>query len=154
MARRGRPKHPDILTPREWEVLALLREGLTNEQIGERLGVTRHAARFHVGEIFSKLGVGTREEAAAWQPPAEPRPLSRWTRALEVAVALAAVAAVATVAALALGVFRTSSSEGTATATPAMSVAAPTARRWTFRPPPLSSPQRHPPSVSTCSICS
>ncbi|MCH8814733.1 MAG: helix-turn-helix transcriptional regulator [Chloroflexi bacterium] len=40
MGKRGRPKHPDILTPREWEVLELLRDGLTNEQIGERLGVS------------------------------------------------------------------------------------------------------------------
>ena len=68
MARRGRPKHPDILTPREWQVLDLLREGLTNEQIGERLGVTVHAARYHVSEILSKLGVSSREEAARWQP--------------------------------------------------------------------------------------
>jgi len=29
MGKRGRPPHPDILTPRQWQVLALLREGLT-----------------------------------------------------------------------------------------------------------------------------
>ena len=70
MGKRGRPRHPDVLTPREWEVLALVREGLTNEQIAERLGVTLHAARYHVSEILSKQGVATREEAAAWQPEA------------------------------------------------------------------------------------
>jgi hypothetical protein len=54
-------------------VLALLRDGLTNEQIAERLQVTRHAVRYHVSEILSKLGVSSREEAAAWQPEkAEP----------------------------------------------------------------------------------
>ena len=37
MGKRGRRPHPDILTPREWEVLDLLRERLTNEQIAERL---------------------------------------------------------------------------------------------------------------------
>src|SRR5437867_5214486 len=68
MARRGRPRHPDILTPREWEVLALLREGATNEQIAARLGITERTAKFHVSEILSKLGVSSREEAAAWQP--------------------------------------------------------------------------------------
>ena len=40
MGRRGRPPHPDILTPREWEVLALLRSGASNEEIAEQLGVT------------------------------------------------------------------------------------------------------------------
>ena len=68
MGKRGRPRYPDVLTPREWEVLSFLREGLTNEQIAERLGVTLHAARYHVSQILSKLGVATREEAAAWQP--------------------------------------------------------------------------------------
>lgn len=68
MARRGRPKHPDILTPREWEVLALLREGRTNEEIAERLGVSHSTARFHVSEILGKLGVSSREEAARWRP--------------------------------------------------------------------------------------
>jgi len=73
MRKRGRPPYPDILTPREWEVLALLRDGLTNEQIAERLNITRHAVRYHVSEILSKLGVSSREEAAAWQPEkAEP----------------------------------------------------------------------------------
>ena len=36
MRRRGRPPYPDILTPREWEVLALLRQGLSNEEIAQR----------------------------------------------------------------------------------------------------------------------
>ena len=73
MARRGRPRHPDILTPREWEVLALVREGLSNEQIAERLDITERTARFHVSEILGKLGVATRQEAAAWQPEERPR---------------------------------------------------------------------------------
>ncbi len=63
---RGRPRHDDILTPREWEVLDLIREGLTNEQIAERLDVSFATARFHVSEIISKLGVETRQDAAAW----------------------------------------------------------------------------------------
>lgn len=69
MKHRGRPAHQDILTPREWEVLLLLREGLTNRQIGERIGVTRDGVKYHVANILEKLEVGTREEAAAWRPP-------------------------------------------------------------------------------------
>src|SRR6266487_2136305 len=68
MGRRGRPRHPDILTPREWEVLELLRQGLSNAQIAERLGTTERTAKFHVSEILSKLGLSGRDEAAVWHP--------------------------------------------------------------------------------------
>jgi len=68
MGRRGRKPHPDILAPREWEVLALLREGLGNQQIAERLNITLDGAKYHVAEILSKLSVATREDAAAWSP--------------------------------------------------------------------------------------
>ncbi|MEO8458859.1 MAG: helix-turn-helix transcriptional regulator [Chloroflexota bacterium] len=72
MGQRGRPRHPEVLTLREQEVLALVREGLTNEQIAERLGVSFETAKAHVGSILSKLGVESREEAAAWRPRREP----------------------------------------------------------------------------------
>ena len=40
-------------------MLSLLREGLTNEQIAERLGISRDGAKYHVSEILSKLGVSS-----------------------------------------------------------------------------------------------
>jgi DNA-binding CsgD family transcriptional regulator len=84
MKHRGRPPHPDVLTPREWDVLTLVREGLTNPQIAERLDISFDAAKYHVAEILSKLGLETREEAAAWQPEPPQRPVLRpvWARAL------------------------------------------------------------------------
>ncbi|MPZ49958.1 MAG: hypothetical protein GEU75_11805 [Dehalococcoidia bacterium] len=63
---RGRPPTKDILTPREWEVLALVREGSTNIQIAERLGISEHAAKFHMAMIFKRLKVHNRREAALW----------------------------------------------------------------------------------------
>src|SRR5450830_1356760 len=105
MGKRGRPRYPDILTPREWEVLSLLRENLTNEQIAERLGVTLHAARYHVSEILSKLGVATREEAAAWQPK-EVRLGPRWSIAFQIWLTAAASVALIAVGVLAWGVSR------------------------------------------------
>ena len=50
---RGRPPHPDILTPRQWEVLELVREGLSNGEIGERLGISTDGAKFHVAWLGS-----------------------------------------------------------------------------------------------------
>ncbi len=57
MGRRGRPPYPDVLTPRQWQVLELLRLGLTNEQIAARLGISVDGVKFHVSEILGKLGV-------------------------------------------------------------------------------------------------
>ena len=49
--------------------MALLQEGLTNDEIAERLGISESGARYHVSEILSKLGVASRYEAAeSWQP--------------------------------------------------------------------------------------
>ena len=101
----GRPRHPDILTPREWEVLTLLRERLTNEQIVSRLGVTLDGAKYHVSQILSKLGVETREEAAAWRPPeARRRGWARWPLWAKIAGAGTVVAVVVGLAVLAWGV--------------------------------------------------
>ena len=51
------------LTAREREVLHLLASGLTNKEIGQRLGVTDHTIKFHVNGILGKLGAATRTEA-------------------------------------------------------------------------------------------
>jgi DNA-binding CsgD family transcriptional regulator/tetratricopeptide (TPR) repeat protein len=53
------------LTPREAEVLALVAEGRTNQQIGQALFITPKTASVHVSRILAKLGVTGRGEAAA-----------------------------------------------------------------------------------------
>ena len=61
---RARLEAPvESLTPREFEVLRLVAEGLHNRQIAVRLGVTEHTVKFHLGAVFGKLGVSTRTEA-------------------------------------------------------------------------------------------
>jgi DNA-binding NarL/FixJ family response regulator len=45
------------LTPREGEVLQLIAEGLTNQAIADRTGITLRSAEKHVSSIFSKLGL-------------------------------------------------------------------------------------------------
>ncbi len=60
------PAEPLVeLTEREQEVLALLVEGLNNNQIADRLVVTLSTVKFHVSSILSKLGVSSRTEAVA-----------------------------------------------------------------------------------------
>lgn len=51
------------LTSREWQVLELMREGLTTAEIAGRLFVSRVTVRRHAGSIMKKLRVGSRQEA-------------------------------------------------------------------------------------------
>lgn len=53
----------DPLTPREIEVLHLLRKGLSNPEIGDLLGITRRTAKAHVAAILGKLEAADRTEA-------------------------------------------------------------------------------------------
>jgi predicted ATPase/class 3 adenylate cyclase/DNA-binding CsgD family transcriptional regulator len=66
---RGERRRPSIgwagLTPTEERVVALVAEGLTNPEIGERLFIARGTVKAHLSHIFAKLGVRTRAELAA-----------------------------------------------------------------------------------------
>jgi DNA-binding CsgD family transcriptional regulator len=69
---RAWPKHYGVLTKRETEVLSLLAAGCSNAGIGERLYISRRTAEHHVASILSKLGLGSRAEAAAYAVRAPP----------------------------------------------------------------------------------
>ncbi len=63
---RGRPPHPDILTPAEWRVLDLIRAGHSNPEIAARLGVSVHTVKTQVSSMLSKLDLQDRAQLAAW----------------------------------------------------------------------------------------
>lgn len=52
------------LTPQEHRVASLLAEGLTNRQIGARLGLAEKTVKNHVSAVLTKLGAANRTEAA------------------------------------------------------------------------------------------
>jgi two-component system response regulator DevR len=52
------------LTPQEQRVASLLAEGLTNRQIGDRLGLAEKTVKNHVSAVLTKLGAANRTEAA------------------------------------------------------------------------------------------
>jgi LuxR family maltose regulon positive regulatory protein len=56
------------LTPREQEVLELVRQGLSNRQIARTLWIAESTVKVHVHHVLEKLGARSRTEAAAVSP--------------------------------------------------------------------------------------
>jgi DNA-binding NarL/FixJ family response regulator len=56
-------EHPSGLTSREVEVLGLVAEGLTNEEVAQRLYLSPRTIQRHLNSIYHKLGVGSRTAA-------------------------------------------------------------------------------------------
>jgi DNA-binding NarL/FixJ family response regulator len=55
-----------VLTRRELEILQLVAEGLSNGKIARQLWVTEQTVKFHLSNIYRKLGVANRTEASRW----------------------------------------------------------------------------------------
>lgn len=62
------------LTPRQIEILALISEGLSNAEIGERLFLAEPTIKWHVGKILRALGVANRAQAVSRYLSAQHRP--------------------------------------------------------------------------------
>ncbi|WP_427338930.1 response regulator [Caloranaerobacter sp. DY30410] len=68
VANRGSDKSSvkDVLTRREYEVLTLIAEGLNNKEIAERLYISEKTVKNHVSNIFRKINVNDRIQAAIY----------------------------------------------------------------------------------------
>ena len=61
-----RPPTPNPLTEREVEVLRLVAQGLSNQDIARKLNITDPTVRTHVSNILGKLHLATRIQAALY----------------------------------------------------------------------------------------
>lgn len=92
----GKPE----LSRREREVAALVAEGLTNREIGQRLFVSERTVDAHLEHVREKLALNNRTQVAAWfvaqsqaavETISAPRPRARWVTSHRLAVTLATI---------------------------------------------------------------
>ena len=71
----GPPANDTIqaLTKRELEILHLVAEGLSNEEIGKKIFISHKTVKTHIRNIFDKLQVHNRFKAALWVMPRDSR---------------------------------------------------------------------------------
>ena len=65
-ASRPSAARPGGLTRRELEILQLVAEGHSNAQLARMLWVTEQTVKFHLSNVYRKLGVANRTEASRW----------------------------------------------------------------------------------------
>lgn len=59
-------QHSPLLTPRQEQILTLIGEGMTNRQIGARLGVTEKTIKNSVTGLLASLNMQRRSQAAVY----------------------------------------------------------------------------------------
>lgn len=55
-----------MLTPKQWQVIPLVAQGLSNRDIGQRVGITPNVARNILRDIYDRMGFSNRLELALW----------------------------------------------------------------------------------------
>jgi DNA-binding NarL/FixJ family response regulator len=67
LARRAREgsEVSERLSPREWEILLLMSDGLTMRQVARKLSISQRTVETHVAKLYRKLGARTRMQAIA-----------------------------------------------------------------------------------------
>jgi DNA-binding NarL/FixJ family response regulator len=63
---RHRPRNDEHLTVREEDVLRLVGQGLPNKLIARELGISEKTVKAHLTNVFQRIGVASRTEAALW----------------------------------------------------------------------------------------
>jgi DNA-binding CsgD family transcriptional regulator/tetratricopeptide (TPR) repeat protein len=74
--RRRTVETRDELTAQEAQIAALAREGLSSREIAARLFLSPRTVEWHLGHVFSKLGIRSRRELSRVLPSSDPEPVS------------------------------------------------------------------------------
>lgn len=73
----GRPASEDVLTPAEWQVVHMVRHGMSNRRIALRRRTSVDAVKFHLENIRAKLDLPDRRAIRTWRGIPRNHPLAR-----------------------------------------------------------------------------
>jgi signal transduction histidine kinase/DNA-binding NarL/FixJ family response regulator len=59
-------QYPEMLTPRQWEILQRVAQGMTYKEVGVALGISEKAVKYHMAQIIERLNVENRAQAVAY----------------------------------------------------------------------------------------
>jgi DNA-binding CsgD family transcriptional regulator/catechol 2,3-dioxygenase-like lactoylglutathione lyase family enzyme len=82
LTKRGRPPHPDVLTPAEWRIVNAVRHGMSNRTIAVRRGISLDAVKYHVENAILKLGLDDRQALRFWRGVARDSALNKTEAAM------------------------------------------------------------------------
>jgi DNA-binding CsgD family transcriptional regulator/catechol 2,3-dioxygenase-like lactoylglutathione lyase family enzyme len=92
---RGRPPHDDALTPAEWRVVEMVRHGMTNRVIAEKLEVSLDAVKFHVANALDKLDFDNRTQLRQWDGVSRASALHAQERDMETTLTMGPIGQIA-----------------------------------------------------------
>ena len=92
---KGRPPHPDILTPAEWRVAEAVRHGMSNPEIAAGQHVSHDAIKYHVANILQKLGFSSRAQLRFWDGIRRDSALAKKELPMNQSVSLGAIGQIA-----------------------------------------------------------
>jgi DNA-binding NarL/FixJ family response regulator len=72
---------PIKLSKRQKQILVLLDNGMSNEQMAQEMGISTHTCKVHLWRLYTRLGINSRTQAAKWWRDHQPQTITHAMRA-------------------------------------------------------------------------
>lgn len=72
---------PIKLSKRQKQILPMLDQGMTNDQIAQEMGISTHTTKVHLWRLYQRIGVNSRTQALKWWRDHQPTGVNHALRA-------------------------------------------------------------------------